>query len=255
MKKTTLLLMLFAALGTNAQTYSTGTLTLNATNGNSLGYSAKIDVTSTLVTLTLIGPSAGWLGIGFDRTSMADDGDVVIFNGTALSDRHFVGFAVEPELDAEQDWTVTSNTVASGVRTVIGTRARNTGHSDDFTFSASAQALSLVYARRATSLVIAYHGSNSCGSIVSNFTLGTEAFKIDTFKMYPNPSKGVTTIELPDNIASGTVKVYDNLGRVVRKQDITNAENTINTTGLTTGSYMVVLRTDYGNATKTLLVE
>jgi hypothetical protein len=73
--------------------------------------------------------------------------------------------------------------------------------------------------------------------------------------MYPNPSTSATTIQLPHNISKGTVKVYDNLGRVVLNQEISNESNELNTSSLPSGNYLVVLRTDYGNATKTLLVE
>ncbi|MBC8644064.1 T9SS type A sorting domain-containing protein [Flavobacterium lindanitolerans] len=62
-------------------------------------------------------------------------------------------------------------------------------------------------------------------------------------------------MELPDFVSGGEIKVYDNLGRVVRVQAISESQVTINTSDLTTGSYMVVVRTDYGNATKTLIVE
>lgn len=238
-----------------AQTYSTGTLTLLSNGGTDLNYSAKIDVTSTTVTLTLIGPATGWLAIGFDNTSMADSGDVVMFNGTTLSDRSFGGFAVEPSVDAQQDWTVTSNTVSGGLRTVVGTRARSTGDANDYTFSASAQALNLVYARKVANFTIGYHGSNSCGTTLSNLTLGTDEFNIDSFKMFPNPAKGFANIELPTNVDSGLVKIYDALGRMIKSESVSVSQNTINTSELTTGSYMVVLRTDYGNATKTLIIE
>ena len=237
------------------QTYSTGTIALSSNGGTNLNYSAKIDVTSSTVTLTLIGPSTGWLGIGFNNTSMAASGDVVIFDGTTLSDRGFAGFAVEPVVDAQQDWTVSSNTVASGVRTVVGTRARVTGDPNDYTFSASAQSLNLVYARRVANFTRAYHGADSCGTVSSNFTLGNKDFKIDNFKIFPNPAQGLTNIELPTNIDSGVIKIYDTLGRVVKNQPISTTENSINTSELSSGSYMVVLRTDYGNATKTLIIE
>jgi hypothetical protein len=73
--------------------------------------------------------------------------------------------------------------------------------------------------------------------------------------MYPNPAKEYTTIELPKSIPTGEVKVYDNLGRVVKKQTISTESGTINTSDLPRGSYLVVVRTDYGNSTKSLLVE
>lgn len=255
MKKITLsLLALLSSSLFFGQTYSTGTLNLTSTNGTSLNYSAKIDVTSALVTMTLIGPSTGWLGIGFDNATMANAGDVVIFDGTNLTDRTFNGFAVTPVLDAQQDWTVVSNTVADGVRTLVGTRARDTGDANDYTFSASAQSLTLVYARKVANFTVAYHGQSSCGSVVANVTLGNENFKIEDFKLYPNPAKGFTNIELPMNVESGVVKLYDALGRVVKNQIINKNDNQINTSDIMAGTYILVLRTEYGNATKNLLV-
>lgn len=256
MKKITLNLftLLFVSLCLG-QTYSTGTIALNSGGGTNLNYSVKIDVTSTLVTMTLIGPSTGWLAMGFNNTFMANSGDVVLFDGTNLTDRTFSGFGAEPALDPIQNWTVTSNTVAAGARTVVGTRARNTGDANDYVFSASANSLNLVYARKVANFIVEYHGSDSCGTVTANFTLGNDEFNSNDFKMYPNPSKGIVNFELPTNVDSGLVKMYDTLGRVVKNVTVSATENQINTTDLTTGSYLVVLRTEYGNATKTLVVE
>lgn len=251
MKKITLLLFsLFATSSFLGQTYSTGTIVYTT------GFSAKIDVTSTVVTLTLIGPSTDWLALAFDSTQMDDVGkDVVIFDGTNMSDRTFNGQGVVPPLDAAQNWTVSTNTIATGVRTVVATRARNTGDANDYIFSASAQSLNIVWAKRVGSLGIGYHGGGNCGATVANFTLGTEEFNMDSFKLYPNPAKGFTSIELPLFLDSALIKIYDNLGRIVRNETITADKNKINIADLKTGSYLVVIRTDYGNATKTLIVE
>ncbi len=251
MKKITLLLFsLFVTIPFFGQTYSTGTITLTT------GYSAKIDITSTLVTLTLIGPSTDWLGISFNSTQMDDIGnDVVLFDGINMSDRTFDGQGIVPPLDAVQNWSVSSNTIATGVRTVVATRARDTGDSNDYVFSASVQSLNLVWAHRAGSLSIGYHGGGNCGATVVNFSLGAAEFNVESFKLYPNPAKGFTSIELPLSINSALIKIYDNLGRVVRNETITRDKNKINIVDLKTGSYLVVVRTDYGNATKTLIIE
>lgn len=252
MKKITLTFfaMVLTSFGLSAQTYSTGTVTFMA------GFTAKIDVTSSLVTLNLVGPSTDWLAVSFNATSMDDNGtDVVIFDGTNMTDRTFNGTGVTPPLDSNQNWTVTSNTVSAGVRTVVATRARDTGDSNDYTFTAAAQPLNLVWAHRPGSLAIGYHGGGNCGATVTAFALGLEGFAVESFKIYPNPAKSFATLELPEAIASGEVKLYDSLGRVVRVQAISDSHVEINTSDLTTGSYMVVVRTDYGNATKTLVVE
>lgn len=257
MKKTTL--TLFAALcmsAVTAQTYSTGTLTLSSFEGTNLGMTAKIDVTSSLVTLTLTGPQTAWLGIGFNASGMGDIGmDCVIFDGTNLTDRRFNGVGVTPPLDASQNWTVTSNTTSGGTRTVVGTRALNTGDTNDYTFNATATPLTIVYARRSGSLVIGYHGADSCGSTAANLVLSSDEFRMDSVKIYPNPAKGLATFELPDFITSGEIKIYDAQGRMVKQQEISSIQTEVSTSGMTSGSYLAVVRTQYGNITKTLLVE
>ncbi|MEO8515278.1 MAG: T9SS type A sorting domain-containing protein [Flavobacterium sp.] len=241
---------ILAFTGLSAQTYSSGTVTLFS------DYTGKVDVTSTTVTVTLIGPSTAWLGMGFDATSMDDVGmDAVIFDGTNMTDRTFNGVGVIPPLDATQNWSVSSNTINTGVRTVVATRARDTGDANDYVFTAAAAPLNIIFARRTGSLVIGYHGGGNCGATTLNLTLGTDSFVADSFKMYPNPSKGNLTVELPKNVSIGNIKIYDNLGRVVRKQTVSTSENTIDTSDLTSGTYIVVLRTDYGNATQNLVID
>ena len=256
MKKTTFLLFtLFAFAASFGQTYSTGVVTLTT------GYTAKLDIESTLVTLTLVGPSAGYLGLGFNVTNMINFGDCVIYAGASgvganvLTDRTFGNSTNPPSLDSggtsNQSWTVTTNSVSGNVRTLVATRARvSTG---DFTFPFNAGALPLAWSFGSSNSLV-YHGGNR-GSVVVNATLGTNEFAIDSFKMYPNPAQDFVSIALPNAVNEGTVKIYDMLGKVVAKQVITSNNNTIDIATLTSGSYLLVLRTEYGNATKTLLVK
>lgn len=218
--KTTLLLVgLFAFLQVKSQ-YSTGTVPLFSTPGGAdLAYSVKIDLTPSLVTLTLIGPSSGWLGMAFNTTNMDDIGkDVVIFDGTNLSDRTFNGQGIVPPLDATQNWTVTSNTVAGSVRTVIATRALNTGDANDYVFTVPPTSpLNITYGRRLSNFTIAYHGSNSCGTTALNFgTLGTNETVLESKKMnlYPNPAKETVSFKNADKIKS--IDIYESAGRKVR---------------------------------------
>lgn len=256
MKKITFsLLALFGMTSVFGQ-YSTGTMNLSSFGSTSLGMTAKIDVSPTLVTLTLTGASTDWLGIGFNASGMGDVGmDCVIFDGTNLTDRRFNGVGVTPPLDTQQNWTVTSNTVSAGTRTVVGTRALSTGDANDYTFTAAANALTIVYARRSGSLTIGYHGGDSCGSTTANLALATEDFKAESVKMYPNPAKGSVNFQTPSYVSSGEIKFYDVQGRMVKQQEINSMETAVSTSGMITGTYMAVVRTEYGNVTKTLVVE
>lgn len=248
------LLALFSISGLTAQEYSTGTIVLSTTPG--LNYSAKFDVSSTLVTLTLIGPSDRYLGIGLGVDSMNSGGDALIYTESptpALTDRTFQG-NVTPTLDATQNWTITSNTISSGTRTLVATRSRISA--GNYTFNEAAEPLMLVWSRAGSaSYNLSYHGGSNRGILTANFTLGNNDFATKSFKMYPNPAKGSTLIQLPEEIISGEIKLYDQLGRVVKKQSISETEITLDISNLNSGSYMVVIRTDHGNSTKTLLIE
>ena len=251
MKKITFTIISFLfANALFAQTFSTGTVTLRA------GYTAKVDVSPTLVTLTQVGPSDRWFALAFNNNSMSS-GDIIAFiNTTNISDRILIGFGV-PSADALQDWTTTSNTVAGSVRTVVSTRSLNTGESGDFVFSNTASSLGLGWSMSASaSFGLASHGgSANGGQVATNLTLGNNEFAVDSFRMFPNPSNGITTIELPAYVTTGVLKIYDTLGRVVKTQTVSATDNAVSTSGLTTGTYIVVVRTDYGNATKNLLID
>lgn len=254
MKKTTLLLLtLFSFTASFAQTYSTGVVDLTT------GYTVKIDVESTLVTLTMEGPSAGYLGLGFDVENMLNNGDCIIYAGAAgtganvLTDRRFNNNTSTPSLDSgtgSQNWTVTSNTVSGSTRTLVATRARVSA--GDFTFPFNAGPLTLAWSFGSSNSLV-YHGGNR-GSVVANATLGANEFEVASFIMYPNPAQGIVSITLPNGVNEGTVKIYDILGKVVVNKTINTNNQSVDISNLVSGSYMVVLRTDYGNATKTLLV-
>jgi len=255
MKNFTLtLLALFIFSSISGQTFSTGTITFPAPLNE---YSVKIDVTSSLVTLTQIMPNDRWYALAFNNSSMLS-GDIIAFvNSTNISDRQLGGFGV-PAADAVQSWTTISNSLNGTVRTVISTRALNTGEAGDYVFSATAGSINLAAARAGSATFsLAAHGGSANAVSTANYaiTLNNNEFDLNSFTIYPNPSTSATTIKLPSNIDKAVVKIYDNLGRVVKNQSITNIDNIVTTSDLTTGSYIVVVRTDYGNATKTLLVE
>ncbi len=173
MKKSTLLLALFLLFilpASFAQTYTTGVVNLSSTAG--LAMTAKIDI-GTQVTLTLTGPSGRWFALGFNASSMTNGTDVVgVHSATTLSafDCKLTGFAA-PVTDAQQNWTITSDVVSAGTRTIIATRALNTGDANDYIFSASPTAISLIWSRSSTaSFSYSNHGGSNRGITAASFT-------------------------------------------------------------------------------------
>ena len=173
MKKSTLLLALFLLFilpASFAQTYTTGVVNLSSTAG--LAVTAKIDI-GTQVTLTLTGPSGRWFALGFNASSMTNGTDVVgVHSATTLSafDCKLTGFAA-PVTDAQQNWTITSDVVSAGTRTIIATRALNTGDANDYIFPASPTAISLIWSRSSTaSFSYSNHGGSNRGITAASFT-------------------------------------------------------------------------------------
>ena len=260
MKKITLtLITVFFANTFFGQTFSTGTIVFPSPLSE---YSVKIDVTSTLVTLTQIMPSDRWYSLAFDNgnsmSAIPNGGDIIAFINTAnISDRQLGGFQV-PAADAVQSWTTTSNTITGTTRTVISTRALNTGEPSDYVFSATAGSINLACSRSASaSFTLQAHGglSNAVSTAAYAVTLGNNEFEKQSFKLFPNPAKGFATIQMPDITTSGELKMYDALGRVVKKQTISEISTQVNISDLLTGTYLIVIRTDYGNSTKQLVIE
>jgi hypothetical protein len=159
------------AASIQAQVYTTGVVSLSTTSG--LAMTAKIDV-GTQVTLTLTGPSGRWFALGFDATSMGSANDVVTVNsaGTLNAFDASIGGYSAPTADAQQNWTIVSDQVSAGIRTVVATRALNTGDPNDHVFSAAAGSLSLIWARSGSATYsFSYHGSSNRGISTANFTL------------------------------------------------------------------------------------
>ena len=247
-------LVALLGLSVHAQTYSTGLLPLVASaDGTSLEYSAKIEVSSTVVTLTLIGSSTRWLGIGFGTNSMTAGGDVVIFDGTNLTDRTFLGTGSTPALDANQDWTVTSNTVEGDARTVVGTRSLSTSDSSDYSFTASTSSLPLVYAR-GFSLNLGYHGSNGYGFTTTNLALGIESFAKNATKIYPNPATSSFVLEC-ENIPS-IIHIYSHSGQLVKTvSPSATLLHQINVDELQSGIYLIEIISNDQKSWNKLLIK
>lgn len=146
------------------------------TTGSGMFFGAQM--TTTTITVTLQGPSDRFIAFGFGAGMSS--GDAIIWStlGTGAAplqvrDHNMQGVGVEPPVDAQQDWTVTSNTVSGSNRTIVATRALNTGDANDvvFNFASTTQNLFWSHASSA-STQLAYHGStNRADGIVRNWVL------------------------------------------------------------------------------------
>lgn len=237
-----------------SQTYSTGTMELYREDGDV--FSAKVDVTDEEVTLTLRGPDHRYLGFGFGTQTMNSGGDVVIFYDDVdsegedfkLSDRKFLGTGIAPELDDNQDWTLVSNTLDNGQRTVIGTRALDTGHDDDYVFSTSDSALDFVWAI-GNSYALGWHG-NARGGSMQSLALSQKAIALNEFKITPNPGRAKFIIHLPSGVELVKLQVYDVLGKNILTQAVITPSAVIDVSNWNSGVYLVRVTSGSESQTK-----
>ncbi len=221
----------------------------------------RIDTSPTTVTLTLKGESTRWLGVGFGTnvTTMNNCTDMFIWNDTP--DRDFtpthVGndYHYMPVPDADQSWTIVSDTVTAGIRTVVATRALVSA--GDYTFLNDSSNMRILFAQGDTP-TLAYHGTSNEHSptVFTRFLwLALEDFSITAPRIYPNPSKGSLTVQTKTGL--DTIVIYNQTGAVVQKIAVNSKKegNEVAVNGLATGVYIFELQNGSEKTYKNVVVE
>ncbi|OUS01916.1 hypothetical protein A9Q86_04500 [Flavobacteriales bacterium 33_180_T64] len=268
MKKITLALIgLFYFNVAFSQTYTTGLI--NLSNTTDLEYSIQIDVNPTTTTLTMIGPDDRWLGLGFGVQGMTAGEDVVIYDGTTLTDRYYgyigqtagddaTGIIPTEDLEGERDWTVVTNTIDSenSKRTIVATRPTNTGNNNDYVFSASATSIELAWARaRFSGYDLEWHGIANRGITMQSLTLSQPEFEISDFQITPNPASSNFTVNLPTFTNDVTIQVYDVLGKKILNKKLSSVSSNIDVSKWNNGVYLVRISTENATHTKRFIKE
>lgn len=265
MKKITLLtfVCLLFTVSTFSQVASTPRVYFPTTVGGI--FAAQIEVTPTEVRLGIVAPEDRWFAVGFGGTNMDVDGndDVVIYDGIngLLTDRRFVGQGSEPIMDSNQDWTIYLDTtdfvtypdLPPGHRAIGAARPLTGSDANDYVFNINDTSINLVWAHGngalgAGSFNVGYHGAFR-GATMTGFTLSVENFDLSEFKISPNPVTSEFNIELPSNIESANVEVYDVLGKKIHETKISNFNSIIDASRWHSGIYIV--RVSSGDISKT----
>ena len=234
MKKTLLILFLITSFSLFAQSFSTGTQTLSS----GLTANINIDNDTGTTTLTLAGPSNKWFGIGFGNSNM-NGTDIFMTNGSSIRDAYSTSNG-QPQADSSPesgDWTLVSNTVSSGTRTIVATRANDTGNSNDYTFSASAGSLTVIWAIGATSQYSSGHSNRNATTL--SVSLGISENNLLSFEIYPNPVSDLLNIQLPTGTEKAEVSVFDYTGRLVSSKTISSNDTAIDVQKISKGIYMI----------------
>lgn len=247
-KKLLILNCLLAATFSFAQ-FTTGTVALAGSTRT-----IKIDTNSTTVTMTLTGNSTHWLGIGFDGFSMAEVTDMFIWNDTANRDYIAPGDHIQPNPDAagSQSWTIVSDNVVSGVRTVVATRSLVSA--GDYTFLNNSSSINIIFSE-GSSTTLSYHGNNPhAPQTLTRTALGVEDFSLNASQISPNPSTGVFVINSKSNLNS--IEVYSQTGAFIKSiKGNDSTTNEINLSDLAKGIYFLELKNETDKSWKKIIVE
>ena len=239
MKKYTLIALLLAFSFANAQ-FTTDEVALTTNTNNNMNLT--IETSDSEVTITLSGPDNKWFAVGFgvlssNTLNMADVSDVFLYDGTGNFDK--VGHDhVAPTDDANQDWTIISNTVDGIYRTIHASRPLNTGTDNDYTFINDASDIDVIWAY-GSSLTLNGHVARFQETLTRTAVADIDKQQQIKFAMYPNPAKTNLNIVLPSNLENSKVEVYDILGKIVLKKDLQASFNTLDVSDIKAGIYLV----------------
>jgi hypothetical protein len=239
-------------LGLNAsiaQTVSSGAVAL----GSLMTLKIDKDITNSVVTVTLTGPTGKWFGIGFNANNAMTNGTDCLYYDTSLVDSKITGYFA-PTTDATNEWTVSSNTTSGTTRTLVLTR-NFVGGTGDYTFSTESS-LAVIWAYGSSTTM----GSHSDrGSKVLTFnTLSIEGFTtLEKISIAPNPSNGVFTISKNSQISISKITIYDINAKELKVIDSNfNYENcTFDLSKFAKGVYFVEIVNETDKVVKKIVLE
>ena len=93
-------------------------------------------------------------------------------------------------------------------------------------------------------------------TISTNCALENSEFNTTSFSVYPNPSKGVFTVECEHNIQNGVVEIYTLLGQKVFSEHIVDTHNKIiSIQNISKGTYILKVVDNNTTAYKKLIID
>lgn len=258
MKKITLLTLLLTTFTGFSQQKTTGNITLST----NMTVNLTLNNTTQKATMVFTGPSDRWFGLQFgsftNSDGMATGQDFVYADGTTLIDGKMIGIGSTPNTDSNQNWTVTANTISSGIRTITAQRNLSTGDTNDYTFNYNNATIDFAWARRSSAgyTLNNHGGANREYVIGSTFTtMGVEDFSLRASSIYPNPSKGSFSIETKTNLDK--INVYSQTGAFVKTIEVTDMNNMVNLnlTNFQKGVYLIELQNEKEKTWKKIIIE
>lgn len=122
---------------------------------------------------------------------------------------------------------------------------------DNFTFNAGEQVSLTINNTNANQTIIADGFRISKVRDCPTLSIQEIEQSLFHFKLYPNPTRNQFTVEVENATQLEFVKIYDNLGKLV----VESNESIVNTSSLSKGLYIVVVKTNHGQGIKKLVIQ
>lgn len=257
MKKNYILLIFLFSISLIAQTKSSGVVNL----GTRMTINVEKNNTTSKAKFTITGPSDRWFAVSYrDSGGSIFNQDCIIVNSTtAVSDALFPGGSAAT-IDANQDITVLSNTVAGTVRTIVVERnfASNEPYDYLIWYDDNAMDLSWAIAPSATfNIALKHLNSTTLDRSFSslNFTiLDNKSFdkKLESLVVYPNPIQDILHLKNDNQLTISTVKIYNTNAQLIKEINLNSNKNSLilDVSNLTTGTYFLEISNDLDKSIK-----
>jgi hypothetical protein len=132
-----------------------------------------------------------------------------------------------------------NNTPSAGLRSLVYTRAFNTGDANDYVFSFNDSSIDIAWAKSSSpNFILNYHGPlNRDVLIDSNLqTLGVENSTLLEAIIFPNPAS--ENIEIKSNVELRRINIYNQIGTYVKSFKVEEQKEIIlDVSDLQTGIY------------------
>ena len=205
MKKITLLLLFLVSTFGFSQSKSTPIISFNA----DMTAQFTLDNATSKVALVLTGPSDNWTSLGLGTASSTTSGDVFVYTTSVID-------SSTPSADLNQDWSIISNIITSGKRTIALERTLANSDLNDLQMAFdTTNAIDVVWSRSGSAIATTANANRGSTTAVftTNLSVNDVSFD-DEVIIYPNPTSDELYIKTNINISK--VTIYSQTGALVK---------------------------------------